>query len=87
MSEDSNKPIPSAKPAAGAISVPSSKRGLGGFYHELMREMRKVSWPTTKEANRLTGVVLAVCGMMVVMLLVLSTLVDQLMTLITKGGR
>ena len=46
-------------------------RGLRRFYRETMGELRKVSWPTQREALSLTRVVVIV---MVVMAAVLGTL-------------
>jgi len=46
-------------------------RGLQRFYRETMGELRKVSWPTRREALSLTRVVVIV---MVVMAAVLGTL-------------
>lgn len=70
---------------AGAPPTPKLKRGLKGFFNEVSREMKKVSWPTKAETNRLTGVVLAVCGIVVVFLSVLGWVFDVLISLITKG--
>ena len=56
-------------------SVPTpnlKRRGLKGFYRDVMREMKHVSWPTTHETNRLTGVVLAVCAIVMLILTGLS---------------
>lgn len=35
---------------------------------EVGREMRKVNWPPPAETTRLTGVVIAVCGMVFLLL-------------------
>jgi len=47
--------------------------------------MKKVSWPTRAETNRLTGVVLAVCAMVVVFLTGLGYLFQFVVDFITKG--
>ncbi len=73
------------KKPQGSLPVPKSKRGLKGFFNDVNREMKKVSWPSRAETNRLTGVVLAVCGLVVLSLSVMSYVFDIVVTLITKG--
>jgi len=81
-----NKPAPAGTgKARGSVPVPKSKRGLKGFYNEVIREMKKVSWPTRPETNRLTGVVLAVCVMLVTFLSVLGFVFGFAIDLVTKG--
>ncbi len=75
----------SPKTPAGTPPIPKSKRGLRGFVKEVTREVKKVSWPTPKETNRLTGIVLVVCGIIVAVLFALSTVADNVITLLTKG--
>jgi preprotein translocase SecE subunit len=70
----------------GSLPIPKSRRGAKGFFSEVSREMKKVNWPTPKETNRLTGVVLAVCILGVVMLTVMSMTSDAFVSLITKGS-
>jgi preprotein translocase SecE subunit len=65
--KDSKAPVTGGK-ARGSLPVPKSKRGLKGFYNEVVREMKKVTWPTRAETNRLTTVVLAVCLLLVTLL-------------------
>lgn len=51
------------------VPVPNLKRrGVSGFLADVRREMKHVTWPTRKEATRLTGVVLAVCFAAVLLL-------------------
>jgi len=71
---------------AGSLPVPKSKRGLKGFFNEVGREMKKVSWPTKSETNRLTGVVLAVCGLVVAILTAMSYAFETITNLITRGS-
>ena len=66
--------------------MPKSRRGLKGFFSEVKREMKKVSWPTKKETNRLTGVVLVVCGICMAILWALSFGFGAIVNMITKGG-
>ena len=65
--------------------MPSSRRGIKGFINEVNREMRKVSWPSVQETNRLSGVVLALCVAMAVILTGMGYVFDTLVRLITKG--
>lgn len=77
------------KGAKPNTSLPTPKfkksRGIKGFLTDVGREMKKVSWPTRQETNRLTGVVLAVCLMLVVILTVLGFVFEQVINFITKG--
>lgn len=66
--------------------IPKSKRGLKGFFKEVVREIKKVNWPTPKETNRLTGIVLVVCGLIVAVLSALSFVIDTVVTMLTKGA-
>jgi len=70
----------------GSVPIPKSKRGFKGFFSEVGREMKKVSWPTKTETNRLTGVVLIVCAGLVVLFLALSYGFDTIVSVITKGS-
>lgn len=77
----------SAQPKlASSIPLPKSKRGIKGFYKDVVREMKHVTWPTRHEATRLTGVVLAVCALIAVMLLVLSLVFDVAFRILFRGG-
>lgn len=68
-----------------SIPIPKSKRGLKGFINEVKREMVKVTWPSRPEATRLTGIVLAVCSLLGLLLTLLSFALDMLIKLLTKG--
>ncbi len=69
----------------GSVPIPKSKRGPKGFFNEVQREMKKVSWPTRAETNRLTFVVLSVCAGLVFLFTSLSFIFDNLVNLLTKG--
>lgn len=59
----------------GATNVPTPKmkrRGTKGYISDIRAELKKVTWPSRPETNRLTGVVLAVCIMCVTVLYGLS---------------
>lgn len=68
------------------IPVPTSKRGLKGFLEETILEMKKVTWPTKKEATRLSGVVITVCTGSVLLLYGLSIAFHEIMLLIVGKG-
>jgi preprotein translocase SecE subunit len=73
-----SKPLPSSTP------LPKSGRGgIRGYFGEVARELRKVQWPTPKETTRLTGVVLAVCGICLVAIWILAFLIASMMSVIT----
>jgi preprotein translocase SecE subunit len=69
----------------GNLPIPKSRRGIKGFYSEVVREMKKVNWPTKKETNRLTGVVMAVTIICVVILLGFGVVFGTLVELVTGG--
>jgi preprotein translocase SecE subunit len=68
-----------------SVPIPRSRRGLKGFLNEVGREMKKVSWPTRAETNRLTGVVLTVCLLIGTVMITMSTFFDFLVKMITTG--
>jgi preprotein translocase subunit SecE len=57
-------PKKSAKPQAAK----KQPRGLGAFYRQTVGELKKVSWPTRREAINLTWVVIIVMGLMAILL-------------------
>jgi preprotein translocase SecE subunit len=79
MASTGNGPDEPKKPQ-GSLPIPRSKRGLRGFLSEVGREMKKVSWPSRAETNRLTGVVLGVCilvgGIMITMSWAFGVVID-----------
>jgi len=80
MSEKSSAPK-----AAGNLPVPKMRRGVKGFYRDVVREMKHVTWPKPKETTRLTGVVLAVCVMIVTMLYFATLIFGQILSAIITG--
>lgn len=70
---------------SGSIPIPHSKRGTKGYFAEVKRELKKVSWPTRAETLRLTSVVLAVCVLAVAVLTGLSWAFGTIVDLLTKG--
>lgn len=81
MSEKSSAPK-----AAGNLPVPKMRRGVKGFYRDVVREMKHVTWPKPNETTRLTGVVLAVCVMIVAMLYFATYIFGKVLTAIITGG-
>jgi preprotein translocase SecE subunit len=76
---------PKNPPTGGAVPLPKSKRGVKAFFADVMRELKKVTWPKPSETNRMTGVVMAVCLLVVIILTAMSYLVDTIMKLLTTG--
>ncbi len=81
MSEKSSAPK-----AAGNLPVPKMRRGVKGFYRDVVREMKHVTWPKPQETTRLTGVVLAVCVMIVTMLYFATLIFGQILAAIISSG-
>lgn len=73
------------KPPTGSLPLPGSKRGVRGFIAEVGRELKKVSWPKRQETNRLTGVVLAVCGLAMGLLFLLQEGFHVVINLLVEG--
>ncbi|MBI1333574.1 MAG: preprotein translocase subunit SecE [Armatimonadetes bacterium] len=76
MSEQTSRSLP----------IPKAKRGVKSFFEGVKREMRKVTWPTYQETNRLFGVVVVVCLLLIVMMTGLGYVFDTLIGLIIKTG-
>lgn len=74
-----------APKATGNLPVPKMRRGVKGFYRDVVREMKHVTWPKPQETTRLTGVVLAVCVMIVAMLYFATFIFGQVLTAIITG--
>ncbi len=68
-----------------SIATPKMKRGFKGFLSDVKREMKKVNWPTKKETNRLTGVVVSLVVVVALALTGMGWVADTLVTLITTG--
>ena len=60
----------------------AAPRLLQKWYHETMGELRKVSWPSLKDAWRLTRIVLIVLVAMGALLGLLDYIFSQLVTLL-----
>jgi preprotein translocase subunit SecE len=71
-------PAPTEKPSGPVVK--QGGRGPGQFLHEVIVELRKTTWPTPKEAWRLTSVVL---GVIIVVALYIGT-IDFALTFLTK---
>ena len=62
------------------------RRGVKGFYRDVVREMKHVTWPKPQETTRLTGVVLAVCAMIVVLLMLATFVFGEAVRAIVHAG-
>lgn len=77
-----SKPLSMDKPSA---PVPKPGRGgLKGFFNDVIRELKKVQWPTPRETTRLTGVVVAVCGICLAVISAMSFIIAMLVDMITR---
>jgi preprotein translocase SecE subunit len=68
------------------LPTPNLKKGGKRFFADVGREMKKVDWPARSETNRLTGVVLAVCAIVVAILSTMGWVFEVLINLLTAGG-
>lgn len=69
-----------------SLPMPKMKRGPKAFFAGVKRELHKVSWPTIQETNRLFGVVLAVCLLLILVMSVLGIAFDWIINLLTRPG-
>lgn len=53
---------------ADTLEKAKKPNAIKNFYRETIGELRKVNWPTTKEALRLTKIVLVVVALMSLLL-------------------
>ncbi len=75
------------KEQTAPVAIPSlKKRGLKGFYRDVVREMKHVHWPSRQETNRLTGVVMAVCLITIGILTALSLAFDTIFNQVFRAG-
>lgn len=86
-SEPKGAKTPATPPtkARGGAASGRLNRGFKSYFKEVGREMKKVSWPTKQETNRLTGVVLAVCFIIGVLLTGLGFVAEMVVNLVTRG--
>lgn len=69
-----------------SIPIPKMRRGIRGFYKDVVSEMRHVTWPGPQETSRLTTVVLSVCLGVVLMLFGMSVVVEQILKILLGSG-
>lgn len=65
--------------------MPKVNRGFKHFWTEVVRELKKVNWPSRRETTRLTGVVLAVCVLISAILYGMSFVAATLLQILQKG--
>jgi preprotein translocase subunit SecE len=53
------------------------KEKIINFFTDVYKEMGKVTWPTQKELQESTLVVLSVCGVIAIFVYVVDTIVSQ----------
>ena len=82
-----NKAGTPATKAATSVPVPKLKRrGVIGFFTDVKREMKHVTWPKHADTTRQTMIVLATCALAVVILFALSESFALLLKFIIGGG-
>jgi preprotein translocase SecE subunit len=67
------------------IPLPRSKRGVRAFWVETVRELKKVTWPPVHETNRLTGVVMVICGLLIAIMTTMHLIAHNAVTILLKG--
>ncbi len=84
--DDQNQDSGQDRPKApSSIATPKFKRGLKGFLTDTSREMKKVNWPTKKETNRLSFVVLSLVVFVATLLSLMGWISDAFIQIVTKG--
>ncbi|MCL6624047.1 MAG: preprotein translocase subunit SecE [Fimbriimonadales bacterium] len=70
------------------VSLPSFRKGLRQFVEDIVKEMKRVVWPTKEDVARLTALVVLVCIVFMVYLWVCGTIMQILLdALMGKGLR
>ncbi len=70
------------------MSLPSFRKGFRQFVEDIVKEMKRVVWPTKEDVVRLTALVVLVCIVFMVYLWVCGTIVQILLdALMGKGLR
>lgn len=62
-----------------------TKRGIGEFFKGVVREMKRVTWPTKKELTRYTLVVIATVTFMAIFFAVVDLGISSLLRLILEN--
>lgn len=55
------------------------KEKIINFFTDVVKEMKKVTWPKKDELKETTVVVLAVCGVIAVFVYIVDTIISQTM--------
>ncbi|RCK77519.1 MAG: Preprotein translocase subunit SecE [Ignavibacteriae bacterium] len=55
------------------------KEKIINFFTDVVKEMKKVTWPKKEELRETTVVVLAVCGIIAVFVYLVDTIISQTM--------
>ncbi len=71
---------------AGRDDKPKRESRLARFWNETVGELKKVSWPSTKEALNLTTVVLIVMVTMSLFLFLVDSIAEYLLKLAIAAG-
>lgn len=70
------------------MSLPSFRKGFRQFVEDIVKEMKRVVWPTKEDVVRLTALVVLVCIVFMVYLWVCGTIMQILLdALMGKGLR
>jgi preprotein translocase subunit SecE len=70
------------------VSLPSFRKGFRQFVEDIVKEMKRVVWPTKEDVVRLTALVVLVCIVFMVYLWVCGTIMQILLdALMGKGLR
>ena len=65
--------------------MPKARRGLRQYFVDVGREMKKVTWPPHSETNRLTGVVLAICALLILVLTLFHLFFNTIVHILTSS--
>jgi preprotein translocase subunit SecE len=76
-----------ANKSSSAVQVLKPKRSRIAFIRDIIDELRKVTWPTRREAIRLTIMVIIVCGVVGIFLGALDYGFAELVAKVFLGGK
>ena len=85
VSKEGSEGTKNVPKVASSVATPDTKRGLGAFFADVQREMKKITWPTPPETTRLTSTVIGVCFLVAGVLFAFSLVIEQVFKLFLGG--
>lgn len=68
--------------ALGKVPTPDMRKGIKGFVQDVIREMKKVIWPTKADTIRFTMMVIVVMAAFIIYMYLLGVLIEFLLSIV-----